>query len=155
MIENVIERLKKQGRLKKKTVGFVQIENLLKQSILDLKEAQKIYDFAERATYLLAYMSMLKAGKALVLLQGYIPDDGAQHKTIIEITNMILGSKYKDLIDHFELMRRKRNKMTYEAGALISRSEAKKAFADAIELVRSIFTKVKSLNPQLELEFEF
>lgn len=154
MINKIIERLKKQGKLREKKVGVVQVEALLKQAMLDLKEAQKISNVAERATYLLAYMAMLKAGKALLLLQGYIPDDGAQHKTIIEITSVILGNAFRDLTEQFESMRRKRNMMTYEAGMLLSKSEAKKALSDSIVLVHKILVKVKSLNPQLELKFD-
>jgi len=154
VINEYIEKLKMQGKLRRKKVGFVQIEELLKQALLDLKEAEKVSAIAERATYLLAYMAMLKAGKALLLLQGYLPDDGAQHKTIVDVTSVILGDQYKVLTEHFESMRRKRHKMTYEAGALISRSEAQKAFNDAIALVKQILNKVKIQNPQMSLKLE-
>jgi len=45
----------------------------LKEAILDLEEGKRIVDIAERATYLLAYNAMLKAGRALMLLRGYVP----------------------------------------------------------------------------------
>lgn len=154
MIGKLIQKLEKQGKLRKQKAGIVQIEALLKQAILDLNEAKKVSQIAERATYLLAYMAMLKAGRALLLLEGYIPDDGAQHKTVVEVTSVILGNKYKNLIGQFETMRRKRNEMTYEAGTLLSKSEAQKAFSDAISLVQKIFKEIKSKNPQLELKFE-
>ena len=70
------------------------------------------------------------------------------------LNKLILGDKYRDLVEHFETMRRKRNKMTYEAGALLSKSEAQEAFSDAISLTRNILTEVKSQNPQLELPFD-
>jgi uncharacterized protein (UPF0332 family) len=97
---------------------------------------------------------MLKAGRALLLLKSYRPDDGAQHKTVVEMTSAILGDKYKKLTDHFETMRRKRNEMTYEAGTLLSKDEANEAFADAISLVERILAEVKLHNPQLELKFD-
>lgn len=97
---------------------------------------------------------MLKAGRALLLLNGYIPDDGAQHKTVVEITSAILGNKYKSLTEQFESMRRKRNEMTYGAGILLTKSEAQIAFSDAISLVKNILIEIKSKNPQLELEFD-
>ena len=96
-------------------------------------------------------MAMLKAGRALLLLKGYLPADGAQHKTVVEITSAILGDNYKKLTGQFESMRRKRNEMTYEAGVLISLSEAKVAFSDAIALVQEILREVKTQNPQLKL----
>ncbi len=114
MFNKLAEKLEKQGKIKKQKTGIIQVEALLKQSILDLKEAKKIANIAERATYLLAYMAILKAGRALLLFKGYVPDGGAQHRTVVEIVSAILGAKYKNLTDHFETMRRKRNEMTYE-----------------------------------------
>ncbi|MBL7085452.1 MAG: hypothetical protein ISS43_05025 [Candidatus Omnitrophica bacterium] len=154
MLNKLIEKLQKQGKIQVQEVGIVQIEELLKESMFDLKEAKKISHIADRATYLLAYMAMLKAGRALMLLKGYRPADGAQHKTVVEMTSAILGNKYRDLVEHFETMRRKRNKMTYEAGALLSKSEAQEAFSDAISLTQRILLEAKSQNPQLGLSFD-
>ena len=154
MLDKLIKKLEKARRLRKQKVGFVQIEALLKEAALDLEEAKKIAHLAERATYLLAYNAMLKAGRALMLLKGYVPDDGAQHKTVVEMTSAILGDSYRELTEKFETMRRKRNEMTYESGTLLSKSEAQKAFSDAIALVEKIFAEAKAQNLQLELEFQ-
>ena len=89
-----------------------------------------------------------------MLLKGYVPDDGAQHKTVVEMTSAILGDKYRNLTEQFETMRRKRNEITYETAGLLSKSEAQKAFSDAISLVKKILLEVKSKNPQLELKFD-
>ena len=150
----LVKELLKEGRLRKQKAGFSQIEALLRQSLFDLAEARKIAHIAERATYLLAYMAMLKAGRALLLARGYVPADGAQHKTVVEVTSQILGEPYRDLTEQFETMRRKRNEMTYEAGGLLSLSESQKAFADAMLLVQQILATVKFDNPQLELNFD-
>ena len=72
----------------------------------------------------------------------------------MEVTGILLGEKYRNLTEQFESMRRKRNEMTYEAGALLSISESQQAFADAISLVKEIYKEVKSQNPQLALEFD-
>ena len=154
MIDNLINKLEREGKITKQKVGIVQIEELLKQSILDLQEAKKTLHVADRATYLLAYMAMLKAGRALLFLRGYRPSDGAQHKTVVEMTSAILGDKYNSITAHFETMRRKRNEMTYGAGVLLSGSEAEEAFSDAISLVRNILRAAKAQNPQLELNIE-
>ena len=154
MVDKAINRLEKEGKIRKQKAGIVQIEALLKEAMLDLREAGKISHLAERATYLLAYMAMLKAGRALLLLKGYVPDDGAQHKTVVEVTSTILGEKSKNLTAQFETMRRKRNELTYEAGIMLTKSEAKKAFTDAIALFKKILTEVKVLNPQIEFKFD-
>ena len=154
MPDKLIKKLEKSGKIRKQKAGFVQIEALLKEAILDLEEAKRIVNLAERATYLLAYNAMLKAGRALMLLKGYVPDDGAQHKTVVEMTSAILGDPYREVTEKFETMRRKRNEMTYESGTLLSKSEVQKAFSDAIALVKKIFTEAKAQNPQLELKFK-
>lgn len=154
MLDKLTKKLEKAGKIRKQKAGFVQIEALLKEAVLGLEEAKKIAHLAERATYLLAYNAMLKAGRALMLLKGYVPDDGAQHKTVVEMTSAILSDPYRELTEKFETVRRKRNEMTYESGTLLSKSEAQKAFSDAITLVKKIFTEAKAQNPQLELKFQ-
>ena len=154
MLSKLLRKLETEGKIRKQEAGFKQIEALLKEAILDLQEAEKILHLAERAIYLLAYNAMLKAGRALMLQQGYVPDDGAQQKTVVEMTSAILGDRYRHLTEQFESMRRKRNEMTYEEGTLLSKSEAQKAFSDAIAIVKKILRDLKSRNPQLELKFE-
>jgi uncharacterized protein (UPF0332 family) len=154
MLDKSIAKLEKEGKIRKQESGLTQVEALLNEAILDLGEAKKIAYLATRATYLLAYIAMLKAGRALLLLKGYIPDDGAQHKTVVDVTSIILGEKYRNLTKQFETMRRKRNELTYEAGVLLSKSESEKALLDAIALIKKILSEVKEQNPQLELKFD-
>lgn len=154
MPKKLIDRLIKEKKLKKQDAGIIQIEKLLNRSMLDLSQASKILRIAEDAAYLMAYNAMLKAGRALLLLKGLVPDDGAQHKTVVEVTSAILGVKFERVTSHFEMMRKKRNILTYEADGFVTSTECQKAFDDSIELVRGIVSEAKSQNPQLELEFE-
>ena len=85
MADRLIKRLEKEGRLRKQKAGIVQVEALLQQAIEDLKEAKKIAHLAERATYVLAYMFMLKAGRALLLFNGYVPVDGRSIKQLLRL----------------------------------------------------------------------
>ena len=153
MSERVIKDLEKSGKLRKQTAGVTQVEDLLREAMRDLAEAKKIKDIAERATYLLAYNAMLKTGRALLLFHGLRPADGGQHKTVVDVTTALIGAQYRHLADHFESMRRKRHDITYDAGALISLSEAQAAFDDAIALVKEVLKEVKKQNPQIELKF--
>ena len=154
MPDKLIRRLAREGKIRAQKAGFVQVETLLKDAILDLEEARRIQAVAERAIYLLAYTAMLKAGRALLLLNGYVPDDGAQHKTVVELTGAILGEEFRDLTEQFERMRRKRNDLTYEGGTLLSKTEAQNALSSAISFLQKILKRVKAQNPQLELKFE-
>ena len=154
MRSELISQFEKIGKLRKQPASLAQVEALLREAIADLAEAKKIIHLAQRATYIMAYNAMLKAGRALLLVKGYRPADGAQHKTVVEVTGELLGKPYQDIVDHFELMRRKRHEITYEAGYLLSKSEVQKAFVDAQELVKKILLDVKKKNPQMELDFE-
>jgi uncharacterized protein (UPF0332 family) len=153
MPDKLIDDLLRQGKLKELKVAFVQIEELLQESMIDLQEASKIQDIAQRATYIMAYNAMLKAGRAILLLKGYTPSDGAQHKTVVIMTSHLLAPNFKSIVAHFEKMRVKRNQMTYEAHTLVSLIESKNAFNEAIELVQGIIQAVKKENPQMELDF--
>jgi hypothetical protein len=51
-------------------------------------------------------------------------------------------------------MRRKRNQLTYEFGALLSHSEVMTALDDAEEWIRAIAGKIKEKNPQFELPLD-
>jgi hypothetical protein len=53
---------------------------------------KKLTHLAERATYLLAYNAMLKAGRALMLLKGYVPDCEKPKKTFGTFVQSVLGS---------------------------------------------------------------
>ena len=91
MADRVLKKLEAQGKLRRQKAGLSQVEALLRQASLDLQEAEKVKRLAERATYLLAYIALLKAGRALLLYHGFVPDDGAQHRTVVEATSAMLG----------------------------------------------------------------
>ena len=152
-MEKLIRRLEREGKIRKKETEFIQVEALLKEAILDLDEAKRISKIAERATFLLAYNAMLKAGRALMMLKGYLPANGGQHKTVVDMTGATLGDKFQNLCGQFERMRRKRNELTYEAGIAMSKTETKRAFSDAQALVKKILDELKSQNPQLKMKF--
>ena len=88
----------------------------------------------------------------MMLMEGYVPDDGGQHKTVIEVSGLILGEQFKISVRKFDNMRRKRNELTYEAGVLLSERDAENALNEAQALISGIFKKVKKRNPQFELE---
>jgi hypothetical protein len=154
MPKDLIRKLLKEGKLKEQEAGVVQVEQMLRQSLRDLSEASKIREIAETATYIMAYNGMLKAGRALLLINGIRPDDGAQHRTVVEVTSAILGLKFKKVTLHFELMRKKRNELTYDAGISVTSTESQMAFKDAIDLVKGVLSEVNERNPQLALKFE-
>jgi len=55
-----------------------------------------------------AYLAMLRAARAYMLLKGLRPKDGFQHKTVIEFLDEALKDEDKQLILRFDRMRRKK-----------------------------------------------
>jgi len=153
-MNNTIERLKHEGKLREQTVGFVQVEGLLEDALKDIREAKMILGMSDRGVFLLAYQAMLKAGRALLFLENLRPADGAQHKTVIQVCEEILGKPFKTLAEQFETMRRKRHQLTYEYGSLLSHSEVKAALMDAEKWIRVIAEKAKVSNPQFKLPLD-
>lgn len=152
-MDELIRKLKLEGKLRDEKVGFIQIEGLLQDALKDVREAKAVIKIGERSPFILAYQSMLKAGRAFLFLYKFRPADGAQHKTVVQVCEAILGKPFKSLAEQFETMRRKRNELTYEYGALLSHSEIEAALHDAEEWIQVIFKKVKEKNPQFELKF--
>jgi uncharacterized protein (UPF0332 family) len=151
MHKALLKKLLGQGKIKKQAAGFAQVESFLKEALIDLQEAKKVLKISKRGAYLLAYNAMLKAGRGLMLMEGYVPDDGGQHRTVIEASGLLLGEGFGLAIRKFDNMRRKRNEVTYEAGVLLSDKDAENALNEAEELVSGVLKKVKEVNPQLEL----
>jgi uncharacterized protein (UPF0332 family) len=85
MPEHVFLPYEKQKKVRKVKAGFVQVEKMLSEAIVDLRDAKKIVGLVDRPAYIAAYNAMLKAGRALLLMHGYAPDDGGQHRTVVEL----------------------------------------------------------------------
>jgi len=142
------------GFLKEHPKDPAQAKKLLLRSLRDIKTATANLKIDEEAAYTFAYLAMLRAGRALMLLKGYRPADGRQHKTVVDVAGFFLGEPYADLIYKFERMRRKRNQFTYEPDLPLGLKEAQEALRTAQEFVRQILKQAVNESPQLELEME-
>lgn len=123
------------------------------RSLKELKVAKANLDIDEGIAYTVAYLAMLHAGRAFMLLKGFRPADGYQHKTVVEFTDCILGKEFKTTVDYFDKMRRKRNMFTYEVDISISLTEAKNALNNAVEFVNLVKKVIKEKSPQVEFRF--
>lgn len=150
--EFVKEYLSK-GLLKRQKTDHLAIEKLILRADKDLKTAKANLSIDEGVAYTVAYLAMLHAGRAAMLLKGLRPDDGYQHKTVVEFTAYFLGEKFKTTVSYFDIMRKKRNIFTYEVSIPISKTEADNAIGVAMEFVGLIKNAIKKENPQAEFKF--
>lgn len=151
--EKFIEEYLVKGLLKKQKHSFNAVEKLIFRSQKDLKTAKANLKIDEGVSYTVAYLAMLRAGRAFMLLKGFRPADGYQHKTVVEFMVQSLGEEYKSIVERFDRMRRKRNIFTYEIDISISYTEAEGAFDTATKFVNLIKEIMKRDSPQGHFKF--
>jgi len=138
----------RRGKVKKQTPNFCQIRQHLVRARRDLKTYEVVVSEDQEWAATIVYQAMLRAGRALVFAHGYLPADGAQHRTVVELTGALLGSDFSGLVGQFERLRRKRNMFFYDAGEAFSQSEASRSLNIAKKLIGAIECKVAELDPQ-------
>ncbi|MFH1772481.1 MAG: HEPN domain-containing protein [Candidatus Omnitrophota bacterium] len=141
------------GLINEIKVNTKSIENLIRRASKEIKVAEANLIIDEGVAFTVAYTAMLHTARALMFFKGYRPADGYQHKTAVEFAGYVLGEKYKNLILHFDKMRKKRNIFTYEASISISETEVKNAISTASQFVTEVKKIIDKENPQLKLEF--
>ncbi len=151
--EKFIEEYLAKGLLKKQKSDFGTVEKLIFRSEKDLKTAKANLKIDEGIAYTVAYLAMLRAGRAFMLLKGFRPADGYQHKTVVDFMAQCLGEEYKSIAERFDRMRRKRNIFTYEIDISISCTEAGGALDTATKFVNLIKEIMKRDSPQGNFKF--
>ena len=139
-----VEEYITRGLLQKQSADLLAVEKLVVRAMKDLKTAQANLSIDEGIAYTVAYLAMLRGGRAYMLLKGFRPADSYQHKTVVEFMGQCLGDEYKHMIDRFDRMRRKRNIFTYEVDITISQTEANNALDTAssfVELIKDLLRK--------------
>lgn len=145
------ERFLKDNLVKKQRPDFKQIEYQLKRARKDLTTAESCMSIDLTWAFAIAYHAMMRASKALMYSQGYLPTAKRSHKTIIEITRLNLGTEYDGLIGRFNRMRRQRHDFIYDSKNHISINEATQSIETAKKLIEQITSFVKKANPEKEL----
>ncbi len=125
------ERLLNSGQIKPYAARPIEIQQLLQVVTRDLKTAAQNLNEAPDWAYSIAYNSVLQAGRALMLSEGYRPRGGEQHAAVVEFVTERLGKAYETQVRLFDQMRRKRHRIIYEAAGLISKTEAEQAISFA------------------------
>jgi uncharacterized protein (UPF0332 family) len=97
---------------------------------------------------------MLRAGRALLFAHGYLPADGQQHKTVVEITGKLLGEENVVTVLQFEKLRKKRNVFFYDSVDTANITEARKATETAKKLIEAVKEKLIALNSQYRLHLD-
>ena len=145
------EKFLKDNLIKKEKPDFKQITYQLKRAQKDLKTAEANMPIDLTWAFAIAYHAMMRASKALMYSKGYLPTAKRSHKTIVELTKLILGNEYADIINRFSRMRRRRHDFIYDSMNHITIHEAKGSIETAKKLIDEIVVLVKIENPDKDL----
>lgn len=141
------------GLIKKREVNFSQIKKQIMRAEKDLDTYTLVIDKDPEWASTIAYQSILRAGRSLLFAYGYLPIDGQQHKTVVDITGEILGEEFSLVVKQFDRLRRKRNLFFYDSEDARNFTEARKALEIARNLLDEIKKEIDKLNPQGRFEF--
>ena len=153
IFDNFIKDYTKRGLIKKQEKNLKAVENLISRSYKEVKAAEANIKIDEGIAFTVAYTAMLHAGRALMLFKGYRPDDGYQHKTVVDFASIALGENYKKLVQRFDKMRRKRNIFTYEVSISISETEVTNALKSAADFIKAVRNIIEKEDPQHKFKF--
>jgi uncharacterized protein (UPF0332 family) len=130
----------------------------LRRAISNLKRAEKDLETAHENlgidiewAFTIAYHAMLRAGRALMLAKGYRPKGKEQHRTVVAFVDIVLGPEFKNLVNRFDKMRRRRHDFIYDVERPISKFEVEKSMADSKLLIGAIEEIITDMNPQASL----
>ena len=143
----------KKGLVKEQRPNFDQIEQQIVRAEKDLKTFGLVLGSDPEWACTIAYQAMMRMGRALMFSYGYLPADGQQHKTVVEITGKILGEKFNLLVQYFDRMRRSRNVFFYDSLDTNNRTQADKAFENAGTLLKVVKDTIRKCNPQFDFKF--
>ena len=143
----------KKGLVKEQRPNFAQIEQQITRAEKDLKTFGLVIGSDPEWACTIAYQAMLRMGRALMFSYGYLPADGQQHKTVVEITGKLLGTSFDLLVQYFDRMRRNRNVFFYDSLDTNNEAQAKKAYETAGSLLKVVKDTIRKHNPQSDLKF--
>lgn len=141
----------KSGKLQKQKTDITYLNALLEAAERNFKAAELIIIQFDEAAFKLVYDGLLQISRVVVMLNGYRPDDGEQHKTTFSLAGEFMGNEFRDLIDKIQKFRIKRNICVYEPKGLISRNEAEAILKTSKEFWSKTKVYLESKNLQLKL----
>lgn len=151
ILKSLLNRLIREGKLRKQETDIAYLQNLLDASKRNFDAASLIKGKFDDAAFKLFYDGLLQLGRVILLLNGFRPVDGEQHKTTFKVAGEFLGKDFADLINKIQRYRIKRNDCIYDPKTLISRLETEAIHKTVQEFWRRIRLYLSEKDPQLRL----
>ena len=131
-------RLLEAGRIARHRTSKQELDALRAAIARNLKDAG-LAGLSADNRFGLTYETALLAAKLAVSAAGYrVKALPGAHRTTFEALGLVLGPDHQDRVDYFELCRRRRNELSYEAANLVSERQADEIVAETRRLVRVV-----------------
>jgi len=152
---SVFDRLIREGKLRKQKTDFVYLHGLLEAARRNFEAANLVMGRVDEAAFKLLYDGLLQISRLILLFNGYVPDDGEQHKTTFSAAGVILGEEFDSLIQALQKFRIKRNECVYQPRDVITAKETEAIHRTARDFWRKARKYLREKNPQMHLFDEF
>jgi HEPN domain-containing protein len=147
------EALQQMG-LEERAPEVAEVMGLMIRAERDLATARLLQEKDEEWSYAASFQAMARSGRALIMSEGYRPKGARSrdtHKTVVTAAGVILGERYKSLINKFDRMRRKYQNFMVESLSAVSRYEAGQAIKDAEEFFGLVSARLRERYSQMSL----
>jgi uncharacterized protein (UPF0332 family) len=143
------EDLREKGLIEEIKPNFAVVNALIARSLRDLATARANASIDREWAYAIAYQGMLRAARAMIMAEGLRPRGRDQQRTVVQLTGVILGGEVRSLLNAFDRMRRRSQRILEEMGQPMSRYEVEGAIKDAQGFIERTVEFMRTKNPQL------
>jgi uncharacterized protein (UPF0332 family) len=150
-LEHLLSDLLKQGKIKKQATDHAYLNGLLTAAHRNFQAAEAVIFQFDETAFKSAYDGLLQISRAILLINGYRPDDGGQHYTAFMVAGALLGEEFQSLTKRLDRYRRIRNECIYQPVDLISHAEAESILEAAREYWKAAKDYLHRKDPQLHL----
>ncbi len=148
---NSLKGLFEEGKIRKQKTNIGYLNNLINSAKRNFEASAMVKGKIDEAAFKLCYDGLLQIGRVILLLNGFRPADGEQHKTTFSVAGKILGTEYNDLVRKIQKYRVKRNNCIYDPKILITNAESENIYMTAKIFWHKVKDYLSNKNPQLEL----
>jgi uncharacterized protein (UPF0332 family) len=133
-----IDALVADKRLHKVNPSISRAEIMIGRARKDLGAIPKVVEASEEIAYTTAFEAMFKATLALLAAHGLRLGTIEQRKAAVQFLRATLPSGLGSVLAAFDKRRQRRNDLSYDAGVVVSRTDADEALKQATILIEAI-----------------
>ncbi len=137
-----LERLEKEGKIKPVKSTSAEIKAIAALADRDIQLAEFVVTQNWDWAFSICYNSVLQISRAFMFSKGYRAASHEAHKNTFEFMRFSLGKECEDIVDFFDRMRQKRNRVIYDTVGLVTETEVKELLKNAKEFVALVKKKL-------------